>query len=177
MQRPRIIAAMSSSGRSKGYQRKRPVRPIPPGSAAAGDLHRWIGVLRRLRARGVPRSVWRSLLRGPGDDPLAEVIACLKKVLAGHDAAEVFDPGRRSGRRRDKQHIHIAIASAYWRARGPARQQGKVSRYAFSPTAACEKVRRRHKEWAKYSDNSIRRWAHKYRGWPVAEEEFAPLDP
>jgi hypothetical protein len=166
-----------NSGRSKGYQRKRPVRPIPPGSEAASDLYRWIHVLRRLRARGVSRSVWRSLLRWPGDDPLGELIVCLKKVLAGRDAAEVFRQRLGSGRRKSHQNTHTAIASAYWRARGPARQQGKVNRYAFNPTEACGKVRRQRKEWANYSDDSIRRWAHKYRGWPVAEEEFTSLDP
>src|ERR1700745_4061603 len=129
--------AMSSSGRTKRYHRKRPPRPIR--SEGASDLHRWITVLRRLRARGVSRSVWQSLLRGPGDDPLGELIACLKQVLAGRDGAEVFDRSRRSGRRKSHQSIHIAIASAYWRARGTGQRRGDVIRYPCSPTEACEK--------------------------------------
>jgi hypothetical protein len=162
-----------SSERKKQYQRKRPLRPLPP--SAADDLLRWIRVLRRLRARGVSRAVWGSVLRGPGDDPLGELIACLKRVLEGHSAAEVFDPKRRSGRRRDKQDIHIAISAAYWRVRGSGRSQGKVIRYPLSPAEACALVRTQRKEWEKYTNNSIRRWAHKYRDWPV--DEFTPLDP
>jgi hypothetical protein len=163
-----------SAGRKKQHQRKRPLRPISPRSEAASDLCRWIEFLTALRSHRQDLPVWGQ--RGEDDDPLGELIACLKQVLAGRDAAEVFDPSRRSGRRKSHHTIHIAIASAYWRIRGPAKQQGKVIRYALSPTKACEEVRMQRKEWGKYSDKSIRRWAHKYRGLAVLDAGFTSLD-
>jgi hypothetical protein len=150
--------------RRKAYSRKR--LKTPRGS----DLPRIILILKHLNKHGrFPQLDELNAPTGPDDDPIADHIARLERVLAGQSAEEVFGQ-RTGGGRPTKADSHYHLAVAYYEARGFNRP------YRLTHAKACAVVRAQRAEWARLNNETIRRYAREQRAAASAFENFTDLD-
>jgi hypothetical protein len=152
-----------NAARRKAYQRKQTRLRKPQGT----DLARVIFILKHLSQYG--RFPAELELYGPEDDPMADHIARLERVLAGQSAEEVF--GQRTGSGRpSKADSHYDVAVAYYQARG------FTPPYRLTHAKACDIVRAQRTEWARLKNGTMRRYAYEQRAAAILIADFTDLD-